>query len=227
MNPIELPAADARELAAAAAHSLNNVIAVLYAAASHLESAPNPRSLERATRALGDASGSALCLSAALSLLALPSAASLHVPAGAQQLHPEDMDRLAEALQTATHASSACQDLPKTAMHTTLDRDTLQSLLLCAAALLRRAAGRDAVLHCAARLTHAPAPEQLEFELRCDAATSAGSTRSSRDPCELALIHVLPVLPVLGVQLDRSRPGRVLLRVDIAGGTGRAVPSGQ
>ena len=205
--------AEARELAAAAAHALNNVIAVLYAASSHLESAANPRSLERAARALGDACGSALCLSAALSLLALPPAGRLHVPAEGQEIHPEDLARVLETLEAATNAKSLLHDAGAEPVKATLDRDTLQSLLLCTASVLRRAAGRDAPLRCDVRRTAG----RLEFELCCDASVAAGSPRSSRDPCELALAHAMAHLPVLATQMDRSRPGRILLCVDLAG----------
>ena len=110
MTTLHANETETSELAAAAAHALNNVIAVLYAASSYLESPANPRSLERATRALGDACGSALRLSAALSLLALPPAGRLHVPAGGQEIRPEDLTRVLETLEAATNARSSGQD---------------------------------------------------------------------------------------------------------------------
>lgn len=202
---------DAPALAAAAAHALNNVIAVLYATSSHLESASNPRSLERATRALGDACGSALCLSAALSLLALPPAGMLRVPAEGQEIHPDDIDRVLETLEAATNAQSTQHDAGAEAVKATLDRNTLQSLLLCAAATLRRAAGRDAPLRCDVRRTTG----RLDFELSCDGPIAADSPRSSRDPSELALAHATTHLPMLATQLDRSRPGSIRLSVEL------------
>lgn len=210
---------EARELAAAAAHALNNVIAVLYAASSHLESAANPRSLERAARALGDACGSALCLSAALSLLALPPVGKLHVPAGGQEIHPEDLARVLETLEAATNAKSSGQDAVGEPVKATLDRDTLQSLLLCAGAVLRRAAGRDAPLRCDVRRTAGSSGTTggLEFELCCDAPAAADSPRSSRDPCELALAHATAHLPLLATQMERSRPGSIRFCVALAG----------
>jgi hypothetical protein len=210
--------ADSRELAAAAAHALNNVIAVLYAASSHLESAANPRSLERATRALGDACGSALCLSAALSLLALPPAGMLRVPAGGQEIHPDDIARVLETLEAATNAKSLLHDASAEPVMATLDRDTLQSLLLCAASVLRRAAGRDAPLRCDVRRTAGSSGTtgRLEFELCCDGPVAGGSPRSSPDPCELALAHATAHLTVLATQMERSRPGRMRLCVELA-----------
>jgi len=202
---------DARELAATAAHTLNNVIAVLYAASSHLESATNPRSLERATRALGDACGSALCLSAALSLLALPPAGMLSVPDGGQEIHPDDIARVLETLQAATNVKSSLHDAGAGPVKAALDRDTLQSLLVCAAATLRRAAGRDALLRCDVRRTAG----RLDFELCCDGPLAADSPRSSRDPCELALAHATAHLPMLATQMERSRPGSIRLCVDL------------
>ena len=210
--------ADARDLAAAAAHALNNVIAVLYAASSHLESATNPRSLERATRALGDACGSALCLSAALSLLALPPAGMLRVPAGGQEIHPDDIARVLETLEAATNAKSLLHDAGAEPVKATLDRDTLQSLLLCAASVLRRAAGRDAPLRCDVRRTAGSGGTtgRLDFELCCDGPVAAGSPRSSRNPCDLALAHATAHLPVLATQMERSRPGSIRLCVELA-----------
>lgn len=210
--------ADARKLAAAAAHALNNVIAVLYAASSHLESATNPRSLERATRALGDACGSALCLSAALSLLALPPAGMLRVPAGGQEIHPDDIARVLETLEAATNAKSLLHDAGAEPVKATLDRDTLQSLLLCAASVLRRAAGRDAPLRCDVRRTAGSGGTtgRLDFELCCDGPVAAGSPRSSRNPCDLALAHATAHLPVLATQMERSRPGSIRLCVELA-----------
>jgi len=209
---------EARELAAAAAHSLNNVIAVLYAASSHLESVANPRSIERAARALGDACGSALCLSAALSLLALPPAGTLSVPAGGQEIHPDDIARVLETLEVATNAKSSGQDAVGEPVKATLDRDTLQSLLLCAGSVLRRAAGRDAPLRCDVRRTPGSngTTGRLEFDLCCDGPVAAGSPRSSRDPCELALAHATAHLPVLSTQMERSRPGCIRLCVELA-----------
>lgn len=204
--------ADAQELAAAAAHSLNNVIAVLYAASSHLESAANPRSLERATRALGDACGSALCLSAALSLLALPPAGELCIPAGGQEIHPDDIARVLETLEAATNAKSSLHDAGAWPVKATLDRDTLQSLLRCAASMLRRAAGRDAPLRCDVQRTAG----RLDFELCCDGPVAADSPRSSHDPCELALAHATAHLPMLATQMDRSRAGSIRLCVELA-----------
>jgi len=212
MSTTNAHSADAPELAAAAAHALNNVIAVLYAASSHLESPANPRSLERATRALDDACGSALCLSAALSLLALPPAGMLQVPAGGQEIHPDDIARVLETLEAATNAKSTLHDAGAESVKATLDRDTLQSLLLCAAATLRRAAGRDAPLRCDVRRTTGG----LEFELSCDGPLAADSPRSSRDPSELALAHAATHLPMLATQMDRSRPGSIRVRVELA-----------
>ncbi len=212
MIPTNAQSADAPELAAVAAHALNNVIAVLYAASSYLESAANPRSLERATRALGDACGSALCLSAALSLLALPPAGMLRVPAGGQELHPDDIARVLQTLEAATNAKPSLHNAGAEPVKATIDRDTLQSLLLCAAAVLRRAADRDAPLRCDVRRTAG----RLEFELCCEGPASAGSLRSSRDPCELALAHAAAHLPVLAAQMDRSRPGSIRFCVELA-----------
>jgi len=210
--------ADARELAAAGAHALNNVIAVLYAASSHLESATNPRSLERGTRALGDACGSALCLSAAFSLLALPPAGMLRVPAGGQEINADDIDRVLETLEAATNAKSLLHDGAGEPVKATLDRDTLQSLLLCAAAVLRRAAGRDAPLRCDVRRTAGSSDTtgRLDFELCCDGPVAADLPQSSRDPCELALAHATAHLPMLATQMDRARPGSIRLCVELA-----------
>jgi hypothetical protein len=221
MTTLHVHETEASELAASAAHALNNVIAVLFAASSHLESTANPRSLERAARALSDACGSALCLSAALSLLALPPAGRLHVPAGGREIHPEDLARVLENLEAATNAKSFGQDAVAEPVKATVDHDTLQSLLLCAGAVLRRAVGREAPLRCDVRLTASSSgtPGQLEFELCCDASVATDSSRSSRDPCELALAHAMAHLPVLATHMERSQPGTIRFCVELAGST--------
>lgn len=208
-----------QDMAAAGAHALNNIIAVLYAASSHLESAANPRSLERAVRSVHDASASALCLSAALSLLALPAAGMLRVPPGAQDIHPDDVARVLETLEAATNAKASLHGVGAEAVKATIDRDTLQSLLLCAAAVLRRAAGHAAPLRCDVRRAtgSSATADRLEFELSCDVPAPTGSPRSSRDPCELALAHAAAHLPVLATRIERSRPGIIRLSVELAG----------
>lgn len=216
MNAIDAHQPEAFELAASAAHALNNIIAVLYAASSHLESVGNPRSLERGTRALTDACGSALCLSAALSLLALPPGRLLSVPAGGQEIHRDDIARICENLEIAASVTSSLYDVNDKPVKTTLDRDTLQSLLLCAAAVLRRAAGRDAQLHCDIRLLHGGtgSSARIEFELYCDGSMVGGSPQDSRAPCELALAYAVTHLPLLDTQMELSLPGSVRFGVN-------------
>ena len=217
MNAIDAHQPEAFELAASAAHALNNIIAVLYAASSHLESVGNPRSLERGTRALTDACGSALCLSAALSLLALPPGRLLSVPAGGQEIHRDDIARICENLEIAASVTSSLYDVNDKPVKTTLDRDTLQSLLLCAAAVLRRAAGRDAQLHCNIRLPHGGTGSSaiLEFELCCDGLMVGGSPRHSRTPCELALAYAVTNLPLIDTQLELSSSGSMRFGVNL------------
>ena len=207
------------ELAASVAHSLNNVIAVLYAASSNLESAGNTRSLERGSRAVADACGSALCLSAALSLFALPPVGMLSIPSDGQVLHPDDIARISETLETATRIKPLLHDLNDKPVKTTLDRDTLQSFLLCAAAVLRRAAGRDAQLHCDVRRSNdsSGTAGRLEFELYCEGSVALDSKRASRDPCELALAYAVTHLPVMDARMERSRPENIRFSVDFTG----------
>jgi hypothetical protein len=207
---------DGRQFAAASAHALNNVLAVLYAASSHLESPGDPRSLERARRAVDDACADALALSAALSLLSLGPQDVLGVPAGTQVLDAQDIERILDTLETAARATVSKTGLPQGALFASLDRDTLQSVLVCAAAALRRSVRRDAPLHCDATFVggHEGGLAELVFELRSVAPAHAASAGSSRHPCAMAIEHIATLLPSLGAQLDLSTPGAASIRLE-------------
>jgi hypothetical protein len=207
---------DGRQFAAASAHALNNVLAVLYAASSHLESPGDARSVERARRALDDACADALALSAALSLLALGPQDVLGIPAGTQVLDAQDIERVLDTLETALRATVSKTGLPEGALSASLDRDTLQAVLVCAAAALRRSVRRDAPLHCDASFIggHEGGSAALVFALRSEAPAHAAPAGSSRHPCALAIEHIAPLLPSLGAQLDLSTPGAASIRLE-------------
>ena len=207
---------DGRHFAATSAHALNNVLAVLYAASSHLESPADARSVERARRAVDDACADALALSAALSLLALGPEDVLAVPAGAQVLDSQDIERVLDTLETALRATVSKTGLPQGELSASLDRDTLQAVLVCAGAALRRSVRRDAPLHCDATFIggREGGSAALVFALRSEAPAHAVPAGSSRHPCALAIEHIAPLLPSLGAQLDLSAPGAATIRLE-------------
>jgi hypothetical protein len=140
----------------------------------------------------------------------------LGVPAGTQVLDAQDIERILDTLETAARATVSKTGLPQGALLASLDRDTLQSVLVCAAAALRRSVRRDAPLHCDATFVggHEGGLAELVFELRSVAPAHAASAGSSRHPCAMAIEHIATLLPSLGAQLDLSTPGAASIRLE-------------
>lgn len=207
----------AREIAAGAAHALNNLLGVLYAESSYLEAPADPKGVERARVALDQACASATALSAALSLLGL-SARDVEA-AGRGTGFMLDVESQREILGMLSEAAGVPvpADPRLFAVVARLDRDTLRSLLICGAFVLRRNGGPVAELRCAVRgpARDPDGVERLSFDIGAPAPATPTGGRLYRHPCAIALDHAAALLPGLGVGIDQSTPSfvRVALQV--------------
>ena len=208
---------NAGEIAAGAAHSLNNLLGILYAASSYLGAPADPRSVERARIAVEQACASATALSAALSLLGL-SARDVEA-AGRGAGFVLDARALRDMLGALGDVAGVVAPIdPRPAAVTArLDRHTLRSLLVCGAFVLRRNRGPSVELRGA---IHGPARdpdggERVRFEIGAPAPETPPGGELSRHPCAMALEHVAVFLPALGAGVDWSTPGYVSVAVQV------------
>ena len=222
MQPVGILAADANpsEIASAAGHALNNVLAYLYAASSYLDDGEVDAA--RARRAVEDACRGARALSAALSLLGMTRANVAGVPAFGQTIDAVTLGQALDATGEDFAADRGALDLFHGVYAATLDRDTIGALLLCATAALRRSGGVSCVLRLAMTTTLAPDADQAvrRLELRLRATLPSGAEaprRSSHGPCELALAQVAAILPDLDAALVQDDDGAIMLAIDLRG----------
>jgi len=212
-------------IARSTVHSLNNVVGVLYAAADYLEPPASEASLDRARKAVERACASAQALSAALSLLALESgdvvvAAARHPTT----LETDELTRIFDTVQAVCGAHTPSPGQLQLSAPLLIDRDTLQSVLVCAGAALRHDAGTGMPLHCTwaapAGAAAARATGQIFeiHEVEPRTAAYGHKVSASRHLCALALAHATPLLASLGVDIDTATPGaiRVGLRPVVA-----------
>lgn len=202
-------------LSGSVAHALNNVLSVLFGAASDLEAPVDDAALTRAREAVAHACAGAQGISAALNLLAL---GDLPVAADGTAhrfpLEPFDLSCIAENLAATADldCTTVRQDAP--VLSARVDRDTLQSALVCAAVSLRRQHGSQLPLHCT--MFQPEGPGTLLFELALDNVRegTANSLRLGHHPCQLALAEALPALNSLGVQIETPQTGCMRISVD-------------
>ena len=220
MQTAGIPAAEASpsEIASAAGHALNNVLAYLYAASSYLDDGEVDAA--RARGAVEDACRGARALSAALSLLGMTRANVADVPAFGQTIDAATLGQALDATGEDFAADRGALDRLHGVHAATLDRDTIGALLLCATAALRRSGGVACVLRLA--ITTAATPEadraasRLELKLRATLPSGAEAPRrSSHGPCELALAHVAAILPDLDAALAQGDDGAIVLAIDL------------
>ena len=201
---------NASEIAAGAAHALNNLLGVLYAASSYLEAPADPKAVERARVALDQACASATALSAALSLLGLSAGDVEEAGRGTGFMLDVEAQREILGMLSEVAGVPVPADPGLVAVAARLDRDTLRSILICGAFVLRRDGGPVAELRCAVR---GPArdPDGVE-RLRFDIGAPAPATPTGG---RLSLDHAAALLGALGVGIDQSTPGfvRVALQV--------------
>lgn len=200
------------EVAASAAHALNNTVGVLFAASSYLEM-PGPSGMERATRAVADATAGARALSAALTVLAIgPHDIEAARRQPANRFGDDELARLREAMSEVGAVRWAKGEAPQPATMLQLDAHTLQSVLVCAAWCLRRSAAQPAVVEGWLEVAGPTGKGELSVRLESVQVAPAAAGGRLHHPSEWALGHAGSVLAPLGLTLDVSQPGRVELR---------------
>ena len=202
-------------LSGSVAHALNNVLSVLFGAASDLEGPVDEAALARAREAVAHACAGAQGLSAALNLLALdelPLAAGN--PVHRFPLEPFDLTCVLENLAAMADLdfTAVADDAPT--LSARVDRDTLQSALMCAAVALRRQHGNQLPLHCTPLLPEGPGPLLFELSLDNVREGTANSSRLGHHPCQLALAEARLALEALGVHIETPHTGCMRILVD-------------
>ena len=218
MDPTRAPAPDfsPTEIASAAGHALNNVLAYLYAASSYLDD--SDVDVARARTAIEDACHGARSLSAALSLLGMTRDNVADVPAFGHVIDATILDRALEAIGETLAVAGGAPDFERGAYATTLDGDTIGAVLLCGATALRRSAGVSCVLRLGLTTVPAAEPGASRLAIRLWATLPSGEApprRTSHGPCELALSHVAPILPTLDAALVQDGDGAIELAIDL------------
>lgn len=211
----ELAAPSLAVLSGSVAHALNNVLSVLFGAASDLEAPVKDDALARAREAVSHACAGAQSISAALNLLALSELPL--TPEETEHRFPLDSFDLTCVLENL----AATADLDFTAVSpdapahpARVDRDTLQSALVCAAVGLRRQHGSQLPFHCTVLLPEGPGPLLFELSLDNVREDTAISSRLGHHPCQLALASATPALGALGVHIENPRTGCMRILVD-------------
>jgi hypothetical protein len=202
-------------LAGSAAHTLNNITGVLYAALDHLDGSDD-KSAERARRAIERACGKTLALSASLSLTALePAEVKEAVSRKAILLQSDHINRIFLSLQEVCGAECEHDPDPWHPVPIKIDRNTLQAALVCVGASLLHA---SAALHCSLGESVDPSGHgrsiTFEFSLE-NHEFFAESQAYAKDPCVLALELATPLLLQLGLHIDTSEDGRTRVEVKL------------
>lgn len=212
------PAANAgpTEIASVAGHALNNVLAYLFAASSYLDDGEIDAA--RARAAVDDACRGARALSSALSVLAMSPENLAGVPAFGQVI---DGTGLARALGTVREIAGTRDEEASVSLMphaSTLDADTLEALMICAAFALRRSGGAAATLQGEIDVRPGPDDRLSRLSIRFAARLASGlpaPRRTGHGPCELALSHAAGLLPRLGAAIEQDADGSITLVVDL------------
>jgi hypothetical protein len=134
-------------LAGQLAHDTNNLIGKLYAASSWLDEPQDPDAIEETRMALNDAVASATGLQAVLFLLSLTPTPSGHEAGPPGVLSLSAQAQLFTTLREVAGVHSPEPSVQWASLACSPDFDTVRAVLVCAARLLRRQAGHQAVLH--------------------------------------------------------------------------------
>ena len=212
-----------QDVAAGAAHEINNLLAMLYGAASYLEDAAESPSIARANSAIGSACATGKSLSAALYLLSLPEADAGAFAPDTNATHLLDAEAQARILETLREVAAVGYTDPITAksVKVQLDPDTLTALLICVAFSIRREAGPREVIQCATRIEHGAEGDHAAFVFQLDsphmAARAVATSTPIRavDPCAIVLAHFSTIIPVERAALHRDRAGAIQLRLPL------------
>lgn len=201
------PEDDLRACMGSTAHALNNVLNILYAAASHLERPEDVTRAARARAAVENAGGSLQAVSAALSLLALGAGdmtAAALLQSRSAPIEPYDFEHLKDALRAAADVVPEGVAAPDADARWPLPFDLIEALLLCAAVTLKRSAPPGAPLSCGVSADASPRP-RLVFELRINRAAGEPS-KPSLHPCSSALDYAARLFAGYGVDVEQQ-PG--------------------
>jgi hypothetical protein len=211
------------DVAAGVAHAMNNLLAMLYGAASHLEDAAQSPCIARANSAIGSACATGKALSAALYLLSLPEADASTFAPGTSAAHLLDavaQARIFEALREVA-AVGCTEPITAKSLKVQLDPDTLTALLICAAFSLRREAGPREVIQYAMRIEHGAEGDHAALVFQLDsphmAARAVATSTPVREahPCAIALAHFSTIIPVERAALHQDRAGAIQLRLPL------------
>jgi hypothetical protein len=205
------PSREMPALAASAAHALNNLLAVLFAASSYLEDEnPSAKAVGRARAAVASACATGEALGAGLALLAV-GGQGLAVLASARQvtaLSASDFGEIGRAVSETTAIDSAALTNLASPVPCWLDRDTLKAMLVCAGVTMRRRFGKN----CEVALLASVLPEPrsgcvFEFRPLLPAEMPVPVLRPADHPCTIALQAVRESLVALGSDLDFDDDG--------------------
>ena len=208
-------------LAGSAAHALNNVLAVLFAATSYLEDdEPSPKAIGRARNAVNSACATGEALSAGLALLALGSQgltalAKTYSGANACRYDAGDLAELANALQSTVGIdANALSTLPH-GLLTWLDRDSLRALLVSAGVMMRRRFGKNLQIDFSALAGVDPITPELTFEFRpvLEPGAQIPILRPGDHPCAIAMQQIAVPMRAMGNKLDFGESGEIRIRL--------------
>ncbi|MFM7275875.1 MAG: hypothetical protein ACKO4A_18865 [Gammaproteobacteria bacterium] len=198
------------ELAAAGAHTTNNLRTLLFAASGYLEASSDTPANPRLLRVIGEASRTAHALASAWSVLAARQPAD-DTEVHWRRLSVRDLDSALGCL--ADDAGLESSGLPKDWGGVTYraSSNLLQSLLGCAVHVLRRRHGASVAVSCRVDASSADA---LVFTLACpgEAADKPAAAHAHRHACEIALAECRQELAAFGVEVTEGREIRVLLQ---------------
>ena len=190
------------ELAAAGAHTTNNLRTLLFAASGYLEASSDTPANPRLLRVIGEASRTAHALACAWSVLATrlpPDEAEMPW----RRLSARDMDSVLGCL--ADDAGLESSGLPKDwgGASYRASSNLLQSLIGCGVHVLRRRYGASVAVNCRVDV----APDALVFTLSCPdpAADKPAGAHAHRHACEIALAECSRELAGCGIRVGQGR----------------------
>lgn len=202
-------------MAGALAHDANNLIGKLFAASSWLDDAPEPEAIDEARLALSDAVASATGLQAVLQLLSLTPSHPAPADGQPERLSLTAQSQLFLGLREAAGVHGPQPSPQWSELAIPFEVDTLRALLVCAARLLRRQAGAQAVLHVELSLL---GQGQWRIALSAPGVPREAAGRTEQRAEALALSHAARCLGLAALpwEAQQSTPG--LWQLTLPGG---------
>lgn len=198
------------ELAAAGAHTTNNLRTLLFAASGYLEASADTPANPRLLRVIGEASRTAHALACAWSVLAARQPAD-DTEVHWRRLSARDLDSVLGCLadDTGMEASGLPTNWSGTSFRAS--SNLLQSLLGCGVHVLRRRQGASVAVHCH---VDASSPDALVFTLSCpaEAPDKPAGAHAHRHACEIALAECRSELASFGVNVTEGRDIRFVVQ---------------